>query len=108
MIELLKYQTASGQIPFDDWLNTLRDRQGRARILVRLDRLKLGLPGDWKAVGNGVYELRIPTGPGYRVYYGWQGQTAVLLLCGGDKSSQSRDIDQAKDYWRDHNERNSV
>jgi len=99
---LRKYVDGRGRIPLDDWLATLRDAQGRARIQVRMDRLELGLEGDWKSVGEGVRELRIRSGPGYRVYYAWDGRDFVLLLCGGDKSSQSRDIATARDYWRDY------
>lgn len=72
------------------------------RIKVRIDRLALGLEGDWKPVGEGVRELRIPEGKGYRVYYGWDGETVVILLCGGNKDSQSADIEAAKAYWRDY------
>ena len=67
MYDIRKYQTAGGGIPFDQWMEGLRDVQARARILVRLDRLQKGLLGDWKSVGEGVYELRIDYGPGYRV-----------------------------------------
>ena len=77
---------------FASWLEELRDANARTRILVRIRRLELGNPGDVKAVGEGIIELRIAYGPGYRVYFTRQGQEIVLLLCGGDKSSQSRDI----------------
>lgn len=90
MIELRK--TAA----FNAWLAGLRDRAARSRILVRLDRLALGNPGDVKPVGEGVSELRVPYGPGYRVYFVQRGAVLIILLCGGDKSSQSRDIEQAK------------
>jgi len=81
---------------FSDWLDGLRDRDARARIQIRLDRLALGNPGDVKPVGDGVSELRIAYGPGYRVYFVQRGKVLVILLCGGDKSSQSRDIATAK------------
>ena len=81
---------------FASWLAQLRDINARARILVRIRRLELGNPGDVKAIGETVSELRIPYGPGYRVYFTRQGQEIVILLCGGDKSSQSRDIAMAK------------
>jgi putative addiction module killer protein len=81
---------------FDRWLGKLKDRRAVARILVRIDRLALGNPGDVRSVGGGVSELKIDYGPGYRVYFAQRGQTLVLLLCGGDKSTQSADIDRAK------------
>ena len=102
MIEIRKYIDGRGRCPFDRWLADLGDRSARARIRVRVDRLALGLEGDWKAVGEGIRELWGPTGPGFRVYYAWDGPAVALLLCGGDKSSQTRDIAQAIDYWRDY------
>ena len=81
---------------FDTWLAALRDSQARARILNRMDRLALGNPGDVRPVGEGVSELRIDYGPGYRVYYVQHGRGVVILLCGGDKRNQARDIEMAK------------
>jgi putative addiction module killer protein len=80
---------------FDRWLRKLKDRRAAARVLVRIDRLAAGNPGDVKPVGNGISELRIDYGPGYRVYYLQDGQRLILLLCGGDKSTQDRDIKDA-------------
>ena len=80
---------------FMDWMNGLRDLRARSRILARIDRLKEGHFGDVSSVGGGVAELRVDHGPGYRVYFARRGQKIVLLLCGGDKSSQQRDITQA-------------
>lgn len=80
---------------FDRWLLKLKDRQGRLRILARIDRLAHGNPGDAKPVGQGVSELRLTHGPGYRIYYAQRGTRIVLLLCGGDKSTQSSDITEA-------------
>ena len=80
---------------FDDWLLGLRDLTGRARIDMRIRRLANGNPGDVRPVGNGVSELRIDTGPGYRVYYAAKGDELILLLAGGDKSTQSKDIARA-------------
>ena len=80
-----------------------RQAQGRARKGAdtrQLDRLRLGLPGDWKSVGEGVFELRIFEGKGYRVYFGREDKTIVVLLCAGDKSMQVRDIELARTYWR--------
>ena len=81
---------------FAKWLSGLRDRMARARIAVRIDRLALGNPGDVKPVGGGVSEMRIDYGPGYRVYFVRRGNVVVLLLSGGDKASQARDIAAAK------------
>jgi putative addiction module killer protein len=80
----------------------VRDGRAKARILVQLDRLKLGLPGDWKPVGEAVFELRIFEGKGYRVYFAREGKSVVLLLCGGDKSTQIRDIELAETYWQEY------
>lgn len=81
---------------FDGWLADLRDRSGRARILVRIGRLQAGNPGDVKPVGEGVSEMRIEFGPGYRVYFIRRGPLLILLLAGGDKSTQAADIETAK------------
>ncbi|MGP4804563.1 type II toxin-antitoxin system RelE/ParE family toxin [Agrobacterium cavarae] len=83
-------------IEFSNWLTKLKDVQARARIVRRVDRLQRGNPGDVKPVGEGISELRIDYGPGYRVYFIQEGKLIIVLLCGGDKSSQSRDISQAK------------
>ena len=79
--------------------------RGRAQIHSRLNRIRLGNFDDCKAVGSGVYELRIDVGPGYRLYLAKVGYAAVLLLCGGDKSTQTSDIIRAKEYWEDYQER---
>ncbi|EHK66585.1 type II toxin-antitoxin system RelE/ParE family toxin [Achromobacter arsenitoxydans] len=81
---------------FDDWFSKLRDIRARARIQIRIDRLEMGNPGDCKAVGGGIIELRIDYGPGYRVYFTQRGAVLVMLLCGGDKSTQQADITRAK------------
>jgi len=86
---------------FAKWLGALRDRQARARIQVRMDRLALGLAGDARPVGNGVSELRIDYGPGYRVYFKHQDRDVVILLAGGDKRTQDRDIRRAVAMARD-------
>jgi putative addiction module killer protein len=104
-IELLEYITEKGNNPFHEWLNSLKDRAARARIRVRLNRLRLGNFGDCKSVGKGVSELRVDHGPGYRVYYGKSEMTIVILLCGGSKRSQSKDIRLAQKYWADFQRR---
>jgi len=85
---------------FVRWFKKLRDRQARGRILARIRRLQLGNPGDVAPVGEGVSELRIPHGPGYRIYFVQQGATLIVLLAGGDERTQSRDIARAKDLAR--------
>jgi putative addiction module killer protein len=83
-------------VDFERWLNRLKDRTGRAKILVRIRRLAFGNPGDVRPVGNGISEMRIDHGPGYRVYFVQRGAARVLILCGGDKTTQERDIKRAK------------
>ena len=99
---LREYLTPEGVSPFRDWLRSLRDARVRARIRVRLNRLRLGNFGDCRSVGDGVHELKISEGPGYRVYFGNLGPTVILLLYGGDKRKQAATIQTAKDYWRDY------
>lgn len=93
-----KYVTDTGLCPFERWFETL-DPQTQVRIDVRLDRLSLGNFGDCKSLGKGIYELRLFFGPGYRVYYGLVGQQIVLLLCGGSKKGQRKDISTARKFW---------
>lgn len=107
MIELRRYQLENERIPFTEWLSTLRDVRARAQIEIRLRRVAVGNFGDCKPVGDGVSELRVDVGAGYRVYFGRHGQTLVILLCGGDKASQKMDIQHAKDYWADWKRRTS-
>ena len=107
MIELRRYQLEDDSSPVTDWLRELRDMRARGQIEVRLRRVSTGNFGDCKAVGEGVSELRVDVGSGYRVYYGKHGQTLVILLCGGDKGSQQTDITHAKTYWADWKRRNS-
>ena len=82
---------------FDEWLSSLADQKAQAKIASRIERLGLGNPGDVKSVGAGVSEMRVPYGPGYRVYFKQTDKTIILLLCGGDKSTQKRDIRRAKE-----------
>ncbi len=98
MVEILKSET------FDRWLRRLRDPRARARIEMRIRRLSLGNPGDVQPIGEGLSEMRIDYGPGYRVYYMQQGAVVVVLLCGGDKGTQQEDIAKAKmlaTEWKD-------
>ena len=100
------YLTESGKDPFQQWLDELTDQKGRVVVQRRIDRIINANFGDHKFCRDGVWELRIDFGPGYRVYYGREGKTIVLLLCGGSKRTQSADINQAVRYWRDYNRRN--
>jgi putative addiction module killer protein len=84
-------------IVFDHWLDSLRDRMAQKRIAMRVTRIESGLLGDWKTVGDGVSELRVDYGPGYRIYFTLRDQVIVILLCGSDKGDQDRAIKQAKD-----------
>lgn len=99
------YKQTDGKKPYEEWLNGLKDGMSRARIRARIDKVALGNFGDFKPVGDGVSELRFTFGPGYRVYYGLDGEKIVLLLFGGDKSTQEKDIEKAKEYWKDYKER---
>jgi putative addiction module killer protein len=103
--EVRVYARSDGSEPFSQWLRGLRDGPTRNRIRQRIARVRLGNLGDVRSVGEGVQELRIPVGPGYRVYFGRSGDAVVILLCGGDKSTQPRDIERARDYWRDYRSR---
>ena len=103
--DVQRYTTADGKIPFAKWFDALKDTQAKYRIDLRLNRLQLGNLGDYRSVGEGVCELKINYGPGYRIYFGQIGTTIILLLCGGDKSSQDRDIGLAIEYWNDYKRR---
>jgi putative addiction module killer protein len=104
-MELRRYLTASGRDVFGEWLSRLRDSRTKAKIVARIDRISAGNFGDVKALRDGVFELRIDWGPGYRVYYALVGRSCVLLLCGGDKSKQASDIKRALEYLKDYRER---
>ena len=93
--EIQNYLTADGRSPFEEWLSSLRDTRVRATIRNRLKRVESGNLGDYRSVGAGVFELKIDYGPGYRIYYTRCGDIIYLLLLGGDKSSQKRDIKRA-------------
>ena len=103
-MEVRYYRSKDGVSPFIDWLASVKDRQGVQKIKARIDRLEEGSLGDYKSSGGGVIELRVQgTGPGFRLYCGMKGQTLIILLVGGDKSSQDRDIKKAQEYWNDYN-----
>jgi len=99
---ILIYQDENGNEPYSSWFKSLKDRRGKARIETRLQRLGTGNYGDCEPVGTGVFELRMFFGPGYRVYFGEEAENIVVLLCGGDKDTQNRDISTAKEYWKEH------
>jgi putative addiction module killer protein len=101
-VEIFRRET--GEIPFKFWLNGL-DQVNQVRIIRRIDRLEYGNFGDSKPVGDNVHELRFFFGSGYRVYYGIKNRKLVILLCGGDKKTQNKDIEQAKNFWKEYNER---
>lgn len=105
MIEVIAYQDRNGNKPYADWLSALNDNKAKARIVVRINRMAAGNFGDCKPLRDGVQELRIDVGPGYRVYISKQGAAMVLLLAGGDKGNQDRDIERAIAYLNDWKQR---
>ena len=98
---VVEYVTENGKCPFRDWLEKLDDKRAKARIDARLVSIRLGNFGDAKPIvgGKGVKELRVNYGPGYRIYFAFEGNRLVVLLIGGDKSSQDSDVRKAKRYW---------
>ncbi len=106
--EVRIYQTEEGKTPYKSWFNGLRNLKTKAKIDVRINRIRLGNFGDCSTVGGGVSELRVDHGPGYRIYFGQWDSEIVILLLGGDKSTQQRDIEKAKDYWQDYGSRNDA
>ena len=92
--------------PAKDWLEKLRDRMAQASIYIRIARAEMGNFGDHKSVGEGVMEMRVSVGPGYRLYYALDGEEVILLLVGGSKSTQSKDIRRAHEFWKSHKARN--
>lgn len=101
MLDIRHYVDRNGRNPFLDWLRDLRDPIGKVAIIRRLNRLEQGNFGDFKILQQGVCELRIDTGPGYRIYFARSGKTVVLLLCAGMKRGQGQDIERATSYWLD-------
>ncbi|GBF86858.1 hypothetical protein AsFPU3_3931 [Aphanothece sacrum FPU3] len=102
IIEIKLLETDEGKVPFEEWYDSLRDKVTKVRVRRRLDRIELGNFGDTESVGEGVYELRLHFGAGYRVYFARIGNTVIVLIGGGDKSSQKKDIAQAKAIWREY------
>ena len=107
MYQIQDYLTPDGSDPYIDWLTSLADRMAKARVATRVQRMGAGNFGDCKPIAEGVWELRIDHGPGYRVYYARAGTQLILLLVGGDKRRQQADIDTALDYWNDWQRRNA-
>ena len=105
MFEVLDYLRPDGKDPYMEWLAGLADKRARASILVRVQRMAAGNFGDCKPLQDGVWELRIDLGPGYRVYYAQAGKRLILLLAGGDKRKQQATIDTAKMHWNDWQQR---
>ena len=102
-IELLLYHPGRSS-PFSDWLGSLKDPRAVAIVRARLNRIRLGNFGDCRSVGGGVQELRIDYGPGFRVYFGRRSPFAVVLLVGGSKKSQAKDIETARKFWREYSD----
>jgi putative addiction module killer protein len=107
-MEVRRYLTSTGEDVIGQWLSSVLDIQARARVAARIDRLSVGNFGDCKPLRDGVWELRVDWGPGYRVYYAMVGRTLLLLLCGGDKRKQASDISRAVRYVRDYKERTNT
>jgi len=104
-IEVRRYVNAAGRDVFGDWLSRLTDIRAQAKVATRINRLAAGNFGDCRSLREGLCELRIDWGPGYRVYYAMVGKACVLLLCGGDKRKQSSDINRALQYLKDYKQR---
>ncbi len=100
--KIIVYADEKGSEPYSNWIDNLKDKKSQQRIRARVRRVGEGLYGDCEPVGEGVSELRTFFGPGYRVYFGEDTDNIVVLLCGGDKNSQNRDIKCAKEYWKDY------
>ena len=96
------YKTTAGVEPYVDYVDSLRDRKAAAKIKARVTRAQMGNLGSHRTVGQGVIELKIDYGPGYRIYVGLHGNEAIVLLCAGDKSTQDKDIAKAHEYWEDY------
>ena len=101
--EIKIYRTATGKLPFIEWLKSVKNTTARHLIQTRIRRIEVsGNVGDYKNLKDGVYEMRIHKSPGYRIYYGLEGKALIILLVGGEKGNQKRDINKAKEYWQDY------
>jgi putative addiction module killer protein len=107
-MEIRHYLTAAGRDPYQEWLDILKDLIGRVAIQRWVDRVATGNFGEHKAIQEGVWELKMDVGPGYRVYYALESTTIMLLLCGGVKRTQAADIKKAVRYWQDYQQRRNV
>ncbi|MBX9878580.1 MAG: type II toxin-antitoxin system RelE/ParE family toxin [Candidatus Obscuribacterales bacterium] len=96
------YQLPDGRVPYRIWIEGLRDHRAKQKIYARLYRIRSGNLGDIRSVGVGVCEVKIDYGPGYRIYFGQDGDKIIIFLCGGDKSTQDEDIKKAKEYWQNY------
>ena len=105
--QLVYYVRENGKVPYRDWFESLKDIKAQAAVVARLARLRSGNFGACESVGRGLSELKIDYGPGYRVYFGVAGKQVVLLISGGDKSTQHQDIQKAKTYWTDYHIRSN-
>jgi len=101
--EIFVFETRDGRVPFREWMNLVKGQPVYEKVVARLERIEEGNFGEHRSVGEGVSELVINFGPGYRVYYGLDGADIVILLVGGSKATQQKDIDAAKQYWRQYN-----
>jgi len=104
--EIIIYVDENDNEPYSEWIKGIKDQATFNRIIKRIVRLQAGHYGDYASVGEGVFELRLFFGSGYRIYFGEDGDDIVILLCGGDKDSQKKDIPTAKKYWKDYKDEN--
>lgn len=105
--QIILYDLQNGKEPFDIWLSSIKDKTTRAKIKTSILRLSVGNYGDCKRLSNNISELRLHFGSGYRIYFSDLNKIIILLLCGGDKSAQSKDIEKATNYLKDYKERNN-
>jgi putative addiction module killer protein len=106
--QIAEYIAPNNKAPFRTWMDKLKDKRTKVAIHRRITRLRAGLLGHVNTVGDGVHEIKIDLGAGYRVYFANDGDTLVILLCGGSKGTQSKDIIQAKAYWDDYNKQKDL